>query len=192
MRFRGVVLYGPPASGKDTVTAALCELDARFTMFRRLRVSSAPKPGYRSISAGNADSLASQGGVVYENSRYGNRYIVDRAEIERLTAAELVPVLHLGQIAGVRAVRAHGSWLAVSLNCSRETTLSRSMARGDADVPERLEAWDQTAADVAANSDFRFDLIIDSEAVAPSDAAAEIAHHFERSSVASANSLSGE
>lgn len=192
MSFRGVVLYGPPASGKDTVTIALCELDARFTMFRRLRVSATPKAGYRSISASNADSLASQGEVVYENSRYGNRYIVDRAEIERLTAAELVPVLHLGQIAGVRAVQAYGSWLAVSLNCSRETTLSRARARGDADVSDRLEAWDQTAADVAAHSDFRFDLVIDSEAITPSEAAAEISHHFEHRSVASANSLSGE
>jgi guanylate kinase len=150
------------------------------------------KAGYRNISAADADSLATQGQVIYENFRYGNRYIVDSAEIERLISAALIPVLHLGQIAGVRAVRKCGSWLAVSLNCSRETTLSRARARGDADVSDRLDAWDQTAADLAENPDFKFDLFIDSETTKPRESARNIFRHFVRCSVASANRLSGE
>jgi hypothetical protein len=33
----GVILYGPPGAGKDTVTAALTSPDARFQLFRRIK-----------------------------------------------------------------------------------------------------------------------------------------------------------
>jgi predicted PilT family ATPase len=34
----GILLYGPPAAGKDTITTALAALDARYAPFRRLKV----------------------------------------------------------------------------------------------------------------------------------------------------------
>ncbi|MGV9303830.1 hypothetical protein ACWDLG_10705 [Nonomuraea sp. NPDC003727] len=38
MSLQGIVLYGPPASGKDTVTAALRRLDPRFVLLPKLKV----------------------------------------------------------------------------------------------------------------------------------------------------------
>ncbi|WP_051451520.1 hypothetical protein [Actinospica robiniae] len=115
MTYSGVLLYGPPASGKSTVTAVLSGLDERFTLFERLRVSAVPKSGYRNVTVAEANSLAAQGQILYENERYGNRYIVDRAEIERLNSMARIPILHLGQIDGIRAVQVIGPWLTVSL-----------------------------------------------------------------------------
>lgn len=155
-----MVLYGPPASGKDTVTRALAGLDGRFAPFERLRVSVTPKPGYRHLSAAEADALVAEGQIIYENSRYGNRYLVDRAEIERLLSIGSIPVMHIGQVGGIRALQAVGEWLTVRLECSRETTAERTMARGDTDVSARLAAWDQTEIDLAENAGFKFDLIL--------------------------------
>jgi len=39
--FDGVLLYGPPAAGKDTVSAALIAVDARYVLFERLKVGPA-------------------------------------------------------------------------------------------------------------------------------------------------------
>lgn len=179
MRLTGVVLYGPPASGKSAVTAELGALDSRFTLFERLRASQTPKPGYRNITAAEADALVAQGQVLYENSRYGNRYIVDRGEVRRLTSAGLVPVLHLGQIEGIRAVMLRsGQWLTVRLLCARETTLKRSHERGDSDVLQRLAAWDQTAEDLARNEAFPFALRLDSDYLSAHQSAAMIAAAF--------------
>lgn len=160
MSFLGLVLYGPPASGKDTVTKALSELDNQFTLFERLRVSTTPKPGYRNVTEADADALVAQGQIVYENSRYGNRYLVDRAELTRLASSGKIPVLHIGQIDGIRALQTIGAWLAVELTCRRETAAKRAESRGDSDVPARLAAWDQTQADLAENPDFKFGMVL--------------------------------
>lgn len=181
MNFKGVMLYGPPASGKNTITSALTCLDDRFTLFERLRAALAPKAGYRNISAAEADALAAQGQIIYENLRYGNRYIVDRGEIERLTSAGLFPVLHLGQIDGIRAVMiGSGQWLAVRIHCARDTTLKRSHERGDTNTPDRAAAWDETADDLARNEAFPFAMTLDSDQLSAHDSAALIARAFFR------------
>ncbi|MGH2941284.1 MAG: hypothetical protein ACRDLN_00705 [Solirubrobacteraceae bacterium] len=41
----GVALYGPPASGKDTITRALTELDARYVHYLRLKAGSGRSDG---------------------------------------------------------------------------------------------------------------------------------------------------
>jgi guanylate kinase len=145
-----VLLYGPPAAGKDTVTAALAELDARYVPFARLKIGGGKATGYRMGTPEQLADLEARGDVLYRNERYGNTYVVDRPSLEQATAGGRIPVVHLGQVAGVEAVssRFPANWARVLLWCSRESTAERSRQRGDADTKDRLSAWDATQTDL--------------------------------------------
>jgi ATP-dependent 26S proteasome regulatory subunit len=41
----GVILYGPPGAGKDTITAELSRLRPEFTLFQRLKAG--PRANHR-------------------------------------------------------------------------------------------------------------------------------------------------
>lgn len=167
----GVILYGPPASGKDTVTAALGRLDSRYVHFRRLKIG-ATMEGYRHATRAQLADLRAAGHVVYENDRYGNTYVVDAPHLESTLAAGQIPVIHIGQIVGVEAVsRWPARWVTVMLWCSRETTARRVADRGSTDVEARLAAWDETAADLMTAEDGLFTVRIDTDATTPATAA---------------------
>ncbi|MCQ9132861.1 phosphotransferase-like protein [Streptomyces hilarionis] len=169
---QGVILYGPPASGKDTVTTALSELDTKYAQFARLKVGSGKSAGYRLGTAEQLHELEAAGDVLYANSRYGNTYAIDRPGVDATFAAG-VPVVHLGQVDGVRAL-VNGypaDWSAVLLWCSRETTEQRSVGRGDSDTAARLAAWDATREDLDTHPSMAWDLTIDTTEASPQDAA---------------------
>lgn len=172
---RGVILYGPPAAGKDTITRSLTGLDPRFSLFSRVKVGPGRSAGYRMGTPEQLEELRATGAVVYENSRYDSTYVTDRSGLDAAFAAG-VPVMHLGQVDGVRAVLEGypAQWLTVLLWCPREVTETRSTGRGDVDTPARLAAWDATRADLDANPDFHFDLTIRTDEVGPEAAAAQI------------------
>lgn len=169
---QGVILYGPPASGKDTVTAALSELDSRYAQFARLKVGTGKAAGYRMGTAEQLRELEATGDVVYANARYGNTYVIDRPGVDAAFAAG-VPVVHLGQVDGIRALVDGylAEWSVVLLWCPREVTEQRSMGRGDSDTAARLAAWDATQADLDAHPGMVWDLTVNTTASAPQDAA---------------------
>lgn len=169
---QGVILYGPPASGKDTVTTALTELDPTYAQFARLKVGSGKAAGYRIGTAQQLHELEAAGDIVYANSRYGNTYAIDRPGVDGAFAAG-VPVVHLGQVDGIRAL-VDGypvDWSVVLLWCPREVTEQRSAGRGDSDTAARLAAWDATREDMDAHSGMTWDLTIDTTEASPQDAA---------------------
>ncbi|MFI8090015.1 guanylate kinase [Streptomyces sp. NPDC086080] len=172
----GILLYGPPASGKDTVTAALTELDPRYVPFTRLKIGSGRTKGYRMGSQEQLAELEARGDVIYRNDRYGNIYVVDRPGLEHAMEGSRVPVLHLGQMAGIEQVTARfpAHWTRVLLWCPRETTARRSPLRGDTDTDARLAAWDATRVDLAAHPHSEWDLRMDTEETAPHEAAKRI------------------
>lgn len=152
-----VVLYGPPASGKDTVTNALTALDANYRLYRRLKVGAGRTAGYRMTTPSHIEALRSAGAVVWETRRYGALYIVDRPSLaEMLTVC--IPVVHLGQVEAVKAVLGALSarWVTVWLWCPRDVAAERIAARGTGDVMARLRAWDETEplprADIFVNT----------------------------------------
>jgi guanylate kinase len=58
-----------------------------------------------------------------------------------------IPVVHLGQVEAVSAVRnstLEAAWLVVALWCSRDVARARLQARDPSDVAARLQAWDET------------------------------------------------
>ncbi|MGC5400773.1 phosphotransferase-like protein [Streptomyces sp. DT20] len=169
---QGVILYGPPASGKDTVTAALNELNSKYAQFARLKVGTGKAAGYRMGTAKQLHELEAAGDVVYANARYGNTYVIDRPGVDAAFAAG-VPVVHLGQVDGIRAL-VNGypaDWSLVLLWCPREMSEQRSRERGDSDTAARLEAWAATREDLDTHPGTAWDLTVDTMAAAPQDAA---------------------
>ncbi|WP_406260279.1 guanylate kinase [Streptomyces chartreusis] len=173
---QGILLYGPPASGKDTITAALRELNHAYGAFERLKIGSGRTRGYRMGSTDQLTELEQRGDVVYRNDRYGNIYLVDRPGLALAMQDGSIPILHLGQVAGLEAVvdGFPASWTSVLLWCSRESTEVRSKGRGDSDTEARLAAWDATAKDIEARPGFTWNLRLDTDSVSPAEAAQEI------------------
>jgi guanylate kinase len=173
-----VVLYGPPAAGKDTVTAALADLDRRYQHFQRLKVGSGRTAGYRPASADDLARLHDAKLVVYENTRYGNTYAVDRPGLDEIVTAGRVPVVHLGQTAGIAALRNYypARWLTVLLWCPREVCLARLRQRGSTDLTRRLQAWDETRADLSASGPDQFAIVVRTDRREPA-AVADAVHH---------------
>ncbi|MER7128349.1 guanylate kinase [Streptosporangium algeriense] len=154
----GIVLYGPPASGKDTITAALNRLDSRFVLLPKLKVGTGRTEGYVLLTAEELTQLRDAGRLIAETHRYGNIYAIDRRAIDSLTSIGVVPVVHMGNIGDLRRLigREPDSWLRVLLWTPREVTEQRSRNRGDADTGKRLAAWDETLADLETNTDDGF------------------------------------
>jgi len=171
----GVVLYGAPASGKDTVTQALTALDARYVHFQRLKAGGGRTEGYRICDNEHIDDLREKGLIVYENERYDSRYAIDRPALDVLFARDLIPVVHLGQLAGIHALMRHQAlWLPVLLHCRRATAAQRARQRGSDDIEARLQAWDETARDLARAQPEDFALRIDTDRTSPVSAAQSI------------------
>ncbi|MFD5398589.1 guanylate kinase [Streptomyces sp. NPDC127097] len=172
MSQQGVILYGPPAAGKDTVTSALTERSPRYAQFARLKVGTGRSAGYRVGTAEQLRELEAAGDVVYANARYGNTYAIDRPGLDTAFAAG-VPVVHLGQIDGIRTLvdGYPATWTVVLLWCPREVTEQRSVGRGDSDTTARLAAWEATREDLNTHPDMAWDLTVDTTAASPQEAA---------------------
>jgi guanylate kinase len=168
----GVALYGPPASGKDTVTAALTRVDPRYVHFRRIKAGGGRTDRYRACEIEEIDKLRDQGLIVYENARYNSLYVIDRPALDSLFAQDLIPIVHLGQLTGLQALQSYPAlWLSVRLHCRRVTTQQRVKQRGSGDVTARLRAWDETAEDLRSARADDFALIIDTDRTEPVQAA---------------------
>lgn len=169
---QGVILYGPPAAGKDTVTRALVQLGRRYSQFARFKAGSGKSVGYRMGTAEQLLKLEAAGDVIYANSRYGNTYVIDRPGIDAAFAAG-VPVVHLGQVDGIRAlVNGYAAdWTVVLLWCPKEMTEQRSNSRGDSDTDSRLTVWEATREDLDAHSDMVWDLTVDTASTPPEESA---------------------
>ncbi len=142
----GLILYGPPAVGKDTITEALSALDPRYVLFPRIKVGTGRVTGYRTGTLQMLEQLHGAGDVIWENRRYGATHVVDRPELTRRLDMG-IPVLHLGKPEGIPAVvnaipAAH--WIVVDLYCARSAGIESITARGTGDTDKRIAVWDET------------------------------------------------
>lgn len=159
----GIVLYGPPASGKDTVTAALGD---PYRMVPRRKAGPGRTTGYHMVTDDELAALRSQPGeVLWQVERYRATYVLTRSDLAE-TAAIGVPVLHVGQAEAVPAVTVPGiAWTVVELWCPREVAAARIAARSTDDDAARLAAYDATPRLAAP------DVSLDTDTVQPAQAA---------------------
>jgi guanylate kinase len=141
---RPVILYGPPAVGKDTITEALADLDPAYQLFPLLKAGLGRSRGYRMIPLHQLGALASAGDLILRWNRYGNTYAVDRSGI-RAALAAYSPVLHFAERYHVETVFTAEpvNWLVVGLTCPRSVAAERLRARNPDDVEQRLAVFDQ-------------------------------------------------
>jgi guanylate kinase len=171
-RPRLLILYGPPASGKSTVTAALENLDPRFRLFRRLKAGEGRRSEYRMVAPEVLERLRTGGEIIWENRRYGAVYATDRGHIAELLADGVIPVLHVGQAEAVDAIAAafpDARLIRVSLTVPRAVAAARINERATGDASDRLAAYDATPPLPGA------DLIIDTTATSVAETARRIA-----------------
>ncbi len=167
-RGRGVVLYGPPASGKDTITAALTARDDRYQHFRPLKAGAGRTTGYRSTTAAALEQLRAAGALIWETHRYGAVYAIDHAGVTQLLDAGAVPVLHLAEPAALPALDEafpDVRWTIAALTCPREVALARIEHRRTGDSAARLAAYD------AFQPLHRPDVALDTDKLRPAAAA---------------------
>jgi guanylate kinase len=180
----GIILCGPPASGKNTITQELSILSPRYILFRKLKAGQGNGATYRHTTCEEIHELRNSGNLLQSSQRYGNVYAVDREELEAMFARDTVPVIHIGDLAGVRALQAYpAAWLSVLLWCPRLVTENRLRDRGANDTAIRLTAWDEAACDLSGSQPGDFDLRIDTEQHTPGKIAQIIHEHFMESTL---------
>jgi guanylate kinase len=169
--YYATILYGPPASGKSTITEHLEKLDQRFRLFSRLKAGAGRHGEYRITTAEQIDKLCASGDVIWTNERFGSVYAIDRPYLHGMITGGLIPILHAGQIAAVDAIFSalpDAQVTRVSLTCPRRVAEQRINARATGDSAERLAAYDATLPLPDA------DLVVDTSMVDPTESAAMI------------------
>ncbi|MFI0909453.1 guanylate kinase [Streptomyces abikoensis] len=175
MNAAGVILYGPPGAGKDTVTAELVQQDPSYALFERLKAGPGRTAGYRLTSVQHIDSLDRAGEILYRNVRYEAEYAIDRGGLSELIDGGHTPVLHMGQVAGVKAVEMFPlHWIRVLLWCPYEVTKARCTERGDKDIEARLKAWRETQQDLLNHSTDSWALALETNLLSPRESASAI------------------
>ncbi|MBZ4322469.1 guanylate kinase [Streptomyces huiliensis] len=170
-----VVLYGPPGSGKDTITAELSALRPEFALFQRLKAGPGRTTGYRLTTPEHIEKLVQAGEVLYRNSRYDAEYAIDRGEVSALVDSGRIPVLHMGQVVGARAVAEFPvNWVRVLLWCPEDVTRQRCQGRGDKDLDARLKVWHETRQDLLEHATEPWSLVIRTDDVSAAQAARAI------------------
>lgn len=162
-----VVLYGPPASGKDTVTAALTERGG-YRLVPRCKAGPGRTTGYRVATREQIDALrATPGEVLWETERYQSTYVLTRTDLLAVTE-HAVPVVHVGQLGAIPELLRQVPglvWTVVELRCPRAVSAARIAARGTGDDGARLAAYDATPRLDGA------DVVIDTSHTSPGEAA---------------------
>ncbi|MFF7802063.1 ATP-binding protein [Streptomyces olivaceus] len=168
----GAILYGPPGSGKDTITSELTRLRPEFALFERLKAGPGRTTGYRLTTADHIEELSRAGGLLYRNARYDAEYAIDRQGVAALVDAGRIPVLHMGQVVGASAVAVFPlHWIRVLLWCPLDVTQSRSIDRGDKDVEARVKVWHETREDLLAHETEPWTLTLRTDQLSPTESA---------------------
>jgi guanylate kinase len=165
----GLVLYGPPAVGKSTVTSTLNRLDRRFKLFPIVKAGPGRSAGYTLVTAARFAAAAAAGDFIASWSRYGARYALSAPSLTLFARTGRIPVVHLGAVDILRAVTSVPTfrWTVIQLWATRDVCKRRARERQTADLPARLAAYDSTTR----LTDDQAHLTLETDDLAPARAA---------------------
>ncbi|MFJ8585200.1 guanylate kinase [Streptomyces sp. NPDC093595] len=157
------------------MTAELSRIRPEFTLFERLKAGPGRTTGYRLTTAEHIAELSRAGELLYRNARYDAEYAIDRAGVSELVEHGLIPVLHMGQVAGASAVEAFPiHWVKVLLWCPLDVTEARCKLRGDKDLEARLKVWHETRQDLLDHAKEPWSVVIETQLHSPAESASII------------------
>lgn len=166
-----LLLSGTPASGKDTITNLLIELNPRFQHFKKHRSSNQPKAdeNYIHVSPEEFSNMATHGEFLQYHYRYDRGYGVAHSELKRHWAKSEIPIIHVGKYENIALLRAKEVVsISALLMVSLLETKHRLKKRHNGDIKEeaqRIDAYHEERAELAAlvssGNELAFDLIID-------------------------------
>ncbi|WP_232660556.1 hypothetical protein [Pseudonocardia sp. TRM90224] len=143
--YRGILLAGPPASGKRTVTFALTSLRRSYAPFPALTVGSDTRVAAERTTQRHLDELKAWAQVFHEFTSDGARYVYDRERLNRIREQGRIPVACVDDIDVLRAFeREADDWLQVLLWCPREEAERRLAATGVAPDRAAVRRWDRS------------------------------------------------
>lgn len=116
----GIILYGPPASGKDTVTAQLRASSSAYAHFDKLKVDGERTGHYRPATDKHLTNLRKRGLIIHEVTRYAATYAIDITHLDELFTSGHIPIVHLGQLTGIHTLQQYRHhWLSILLWCPK-------------------------------------------------------------------------
>lgn len=169
--YDGVLLVGPPASGKRTVAFALQSLRATYAPFPALTVAHQPLVHGQRTTQAHLDELRSWAQMFHEFTIDGDSYAYDGERLGALRERGHVPVACVDDIAGLEAFeREAGDWLAILLWCPREAAerrlaSDRSVWADREAYVRRLVRWWDRSTRVLLRDVSRFTVVLRSDHV---------------------------
>jgi hypothetical protein len=147
----GIILAGPPASGKRTVAFALTSLRRSYAHVPALTAARHFVIDAEQTSQKHLDELRSWAQLFHEFSVERAQYVYDRERLERLRVQGRIPVVCVEDVDALPAFeRESDDWLAVLLWCPRgraenRLTRGRPPAEQPATVPRSwTRRWERS------------------------------------------------
>lgn len=98
---RIIVLSGMPASGKDTVTERLHEIDPRYANLKKYRTigqDDKPKSSYYNVTVKEFITKVNNGDFLQYHRRYDRYYGIDKRILTEMLNCGQIPIIHIGRI----------------------------------------------------------------------------------------------
>jgi guanylate kinase len=147
-----ILLSGPPASGKDSVTNLLNERNTLFVNFLKhcgcdLSAEKRGMESYVNISVEEFKRMISNGDFIQYHKRYGRFYGVSKKLLNDYLNKGLVPVIHTGRIENLITLESKilNKVYKILIWAKRDDIQQRLDKRQNGDIIEinkRLEAYD--------------------------------------------------
>lgn len=183
-----LLLSGTPASGKDTITSLLLELNSRFRHFKKHRASDQPKNDgtYIHVAPDEFRAMADQGAFLQHHYRYGRGYGVSLKVLNQHWANEEIPIIHVGKYENIAPLRIEevnttSVLLMVSL-LETERRLKQRHVDDTKEIERRIAAYYEERAELASlinpGTTLEFDLMVENSNKPPEKIAQLIAQLF--------------
>lgn len=152
-----LVFFGPPASGKDTITNKLPD---KYLPYKKAKYGTGNTRGYQML-----EHLPKDSDIISCINRYNNKYYILKSDIASYTNTSQSLVIHTTDIDEIRKLKEWGKKESVDviviefINTFNDF-LNRSINRGDLDTDQRSKVW-FTAYEDSVCHNIMADIVID-------------------------------